>query len=88
MPGRGAPVHRCGGSGLGVGLLGIELGQLDPGTLIGFWLVERLELEQGAGQGLEAPALSLEELGDFMLGAVDDAADLLVDQLLGGGRGR
>jgi hypothetical protein len=73
---------------VGVGLLGIGLGQLDPRTLIGLWLVERLALEQCACQGLEPPALALEELGHLFLGAVDDSADLLVDQLLGRGRGR
>jgi hypothetical protein len=73
---------------VGLGLLGIEFGQLDARTFIGFWLVEGLALEQCARQCLEPPALVREELGHLLLGAVDDAADLLVDQLLGRRRGR
>jgi hypothetical protein len=71
-----------------VGVLGIESGQLDPRTLIGLWLVERLALQKCARQRLEPRALALEELGHLLLGAVDDSTDLLVHQLLGRGRGR
>jgi hypothetical protein len=74
--------------GVGVGVLGFELGRLDPGTLIGLWLVEGLALEQCARQRLEPRALACEELGHLVLGVVDDSADLVVDQLLGRRRGR
>ena len=68
---------------MAVGVPAIRFGKLDPRLLIGLRLVERLALEQRAGQCLEPPALAPEELDHVVLGAVDDSADLLVDQLLG-----
>jgi len=73
---------------VGVALISIGLGRLDPRTLVGLGLVEGLALEQCASQRLEPPALAPEEFGHLLLGAVDDPADLLVDQLLGRARGR
>ena len=63
-------------------------GRSTPGTLIGLGLVEGLALQQGTCQRFKPPALACEQLDHLLLGAVDDAADLLVDQLLGGCRGR
>ena len=56
---------------------------VDAGGLVRLVLVQRLVLEQGARERLEALALALEQRDRLLLGLVDDLADLLVDQPLG-----
>ena len=55
---------------------------VDARGLVGLVLVERLVLEQGARERLEAVALALEQRDRLLLGLVDDLAHLLVDQPL------
>src|SRR5205823_7374750 len=67
--------------------LGGDRGRLQPHDLVGRGLVDRLLLQQALDERIELGPVRLEEGDDLLLGPVDDAPDLGVDQLLGALRG-
>src|SRR5262245_65274101 len=61
-------------------------GPRDTSCRVGVLLVERLVLEQGRDERVEPAPVLLQQVDYLLMGFLDDAAHLVVDELLRGGR--